>query len=256
MIGIGIITYDREEKFNRVLSSIKLDHVGRIVAVKDGGKSPYKELPYRDNKIEFYELSENLGVGRCKNLLIDKLLEKGCDHIFLLEDDCLVKNNAVWEYCISFAEESGLLHFNWNDYRHKRFATAEFDKHKAALCHNTEASFSYFHRTFLEEIRFDEKYMNAWEHIDIEIQGETKGFLPPFRWFVSPSDLNLYLEDIDTNDSSITNREHYHERVINGHHYFEKKWGKKVNEIAQVDRNNFYEKMKQITIKYANRNSN
>lgn len=256
MIGIGLITYDREEKFNRVLSSIKLDHIGRIVAVKDGGKSPYKELPYRDDKIEFYELSENLGVGRCKNLLIDKLLEKGCDHIFLLEDDCLVKDNAVWEYCISFAEESGLLHFNWNDYRHKRFATAEFDKHKAALCHNTEASFSYFHRTFLEEIRFDEKYMNAWEHIDIEIQGETKGFLPPFRWFVSPSDLNLYLEDIDTNDSSITNREHYHERVINGHHYFEKKWGKKVNEIAQVDRNNFYEKMKQITIKYANRNSN
>jgi hypothetical protein len=174
----------------------------------------------------------------------------------LLEDDCLVKDNAVWEYCVSFSEESGLLHFNWNDYRHKRFATAEFDKHKAALCHNTEASFSYFHRNFLEEIRFDEKYMNAWEHIDIEIQGETKGFLPPFRWFVSPSDLNLYLEDIDTNDSSITNREHYHERVINGHHYFEKKWGKKVNEIAQVDRNTFYEKMKQITIKYANRNSN
>jgi len=254
MIGIGLITYNREEKFNRVLSSIKLDQIGHIVAVKDGGKSFYNELPYTDQKVEFHQLKENIGVGRCKNFILENLLQKGCEHIFLLEDDCLVKDNNVWDYCVSFAEESGLLHFNWNDYRHGRFATAEFDKHKAALCHNTEASFSYFHKTFLEDIRFDENYMNAWEHIDIELQGEKKGFLPPFRWFVSPSDLNLYLEDIDSNDSSITNRENYHERVINGHHYFEKKWGKKVNEILPVDNKTFYDKMKEITIKYAKRN--
>ena len=256
MIGIGVITYDREEKFNRVLSSIELPFVGRIVAVKDGGKPPYKNLPYKDQHYEFHQMTENIGVGRCKNFLINQLLEKGCEDIFLLEDDCLVKDNGVWEYCLSFRKESGLLHFNWNDYRYPRFSTAIFHKHKAALCHNTEGSFSYFHKKFLEEIRFDENYINAWEHIDIEIQGEKKGFLPPFRTFVSPAELGNYLEDIDSNDSSITGRENYTERVINGHHYFENKWGKKVNEIGSVDMKTFYEKMKEITIKYADRNNN
>jgi hypothetical protein len=253
MIGIGLITYDREEKFNRVLNSIELSSVGSIIVVKDGGKPSYKSLPYKDQLFEYYEMTDNLGVGRCKNLLIDKLLEKGCEDIFLLEDDCLVKDNNVWEYCISFRKESGLLHFNWNDYRHGRISTAVFDKHKAAICYDTEGSFSYFHKKFLEEIRFDENYINAWEHVDIEIQGDKKGFLPPFRTFISPSELEKYLENIDTNDSSITGRENYQERVINGHHYLEQKWGKKIEQFQPVDMNTFYEKMKDITTKYAER---
>jgi hypothetical protein len=250
-IGIGIITYDRSEKFKKVYNSIDKGNK-EIVVVKDGGKPDY-DLQIDSNYIK---MDDNKGVGFCKNRAIEFLKSKDVDSYFILEDDCLVKDNGVWDYCVSFSEESGLLHFNWNDYRHSRFATAEFHKHKAALCHNTEASFSYFHKKFLEDIRFDENYINAWEHIDLELQGEKKGFLPPFRWFVSPSDLNDYLESIDTDDSSITGKDNYHERVVSGHHYFEKKWGKKVNEIPLVDGKTFYEKMKEITIKYANRNSN
>jgi hypothetical protein len=247
MIGVGIITYNRPEEFSKIVDSIK--NVDHLVCLKDGGKPKYANIPQCD----FIEFSENKGVGICKNWLIENLLAKDCEHIFLVEDDCLIKNNEVWEYCISFSKESGLLHFNWNDYRHKRFATAIFNKHKAALCHDTEANFSYFHREFLKDIRFDPNFINAWEHIDIEIQGENKGFLPPFRTFVSPSELGNYLELIDNGISTITGKEKYTDRVIDGHHYFENKWGKKINQFQTVDMKTFYDKMKEITLKYGNR---
>lgn len=257
MIGIGIITYNREEQFNRILRSVELSSVGsRIIAVKDGGCPKYQSLTYSDTLYEFYEMSDNIGVGRCKNFLIEKLLEKGCTDIFLLEDDCLVKDNGVWDYCISFKNESGLLHFNWNDYRYPRFTTAVFDKHKAALCVNTEGNFSYFHKDFLENIRFDENYKNAWEHIDVELQGETKGFLPAFRIFVSPSELSNYLELVDQGESTISGKSGYKENVAKGYQYFVKKWGKDANQWPVVDMATFYERMKNITLKYANRNSN
>lgn len=255
MIGIGIVTFDREEKFNRVLNSIELSSVGRIIAVKDGGKPPYKSSSLTNKIYEYYEMSDNIGVGRCKNFLIEKLLEKGCEDIFLLEDDCLIKDNGVWEYCLSFKNESGLLHFNWNDYRFKRILTAEFDKHKAAICSETEGNFSYFHKDFLKEIRFDENFKNAWEHIEIEIQGEVKGFLPAFRLFVSPSELSNYLELIDDGVSTIFEDKKAFENVKTGHDYFVKKWGRGVNEWPRIDYKTFYSRMKEITIKYANRNN-
>lgn len=248
MIGVGIVTYDREEKFYRILDSVKgVDH---IVLVKDGGRPKYQRIPNHD----FFQLTENKGVGFCKNLAINRLLEKGCDHIFLLEDDCLVTDQNVWKYCISFSEESGLLHFNWNDYRYPRFAKASFPNHEASLSHHTEANFSYFHKDFLREIRFDEQYINAWEHIDIEIQGEKLGFLPPFRLFVSPANLGNYLKLIDDGKSTISGKELYQQRVIDGHHHLKDKWGKAINEIDPPNLDEFYEKMKEITMKYAKRN--
>lgn len=248
MIGVGIITYDRQDQFYKILNSIKL--VDCVIAVKDGGKPKYEGIPLL---CDFYELNANKGVGFCKNLLIQKLLEKGCDDIFLLEDDCLVKDNSIWNYCMSFSKESGLLHFNWNDYRHSRFATAQFIKHTASICAETEANFSYFHKLFLEKVRFDDSYINAWEHIDLELQGEAEGFLPPFRTFVSPSNLNKYLQLIDYNESTISGKELYEERVIQGHEHFKNKWGNYINDIPTATMEDFYNKMKEITLKYAKR---
>lgn len=248
MIGVGIATYNREKQFERICQSVSgVDHV---LCVKDGGHPPYQYIP----PFQYIQKETNSGIGICKNILIDGLLEKGCTHIFILEDDCLVKDNGVWNYCIEFSKETGLLHFNWNDYRYPGFMTAMFQKYSAIVSTNTEANFSYFHKDFLKEIRFDPAYKNAWEHIDLEIQGERKGFLPPFRTFVSPSGLNQYLELIDDDKSTITGIGEYNRNVADGHYHFMMKWGKSVNEMTvPVDSKTFYEKMKEITIKYASR---
>lgn len=249
-IGVGVITYNREEQFTQIIKSLDIDVIDHIVAVKDGGKLSY-DVP--DATYHMVELDENSGVATCKNIAIEHLLTLGCDHIFILEDDCLVVNNDIWEYCISFSQDSGLLHFNWNDYRSTKFATLSFKKHLASLCHDTEANFSYFHKTFLQKIRFDQEYINAWEHIDIELQGEKQGFLPPFRYFVCPLDMGNYLKLIDKGESTITGKSQYQQRVSLGHEHFRKKWGKSVSEIIPPPFDDFYNSMKNITKKYARR---
>jgi hypothetical protein len=104
-----------------------------------------------------------------------------------------------------------------------------------------------------KNIKFDEKFVNAWEHVDLEMQGCEKGFLPPFRTFICPADLGKCLKLIDNNISTISGKDNYNQRVTEGFTYFTQKWGKSVNDIAPVPMDEFYEKMKKITLKYAER---
>lgn len=248
MIGIGIVTYNRPDKYCKILESIqKVDH---ILSIKDGGKPDY---PCHVDIC----LPDNRGVGACKNILLNQLLNKGFEHIFLLEDDCLVLNNDVWQYCIDFVKETGLLHFNWNDYRFNRWGIGECGRFKVSLCLNTEANFSYFHKTFLEKIRFDENYFNGWEHADLELQAERLGFAPSFGIFVSPYELNNYLKLIDDGESTITNKdEKYHDRILKGRQYFHKKWGKDILDIYNSDLEVMKKNFSEIRKQYADSNSN
>jgi len=242
MIGTGIITYNREKQFSRIKDSIK--HVDVVFSIKDGGKDKYS-VPVD------VVLDTNVGVGKCKNITIQSLLEKGCEHIFLLEDDCLIKDNRVWEYCIEFSQQTGLLHFNWNDYRYDKIGIAEWGNLKASLCYNTEANFSYFHKSFLEKITFDENYFNGWEHADLELQADRLGFAPSFGIFISPFDLSQYLELIDDGESTITGKSlEYMDRIQKGRNYFNNKWGKDIMELYDFDMINFKNKFKEIKQKY------
>lgn len=252
MIGVGVVTYDREKQFFDILKSISKVEVDHIVCVKDGGKAAYSRKPNHD----FFELRENKGVGFCKNLCIERLLEDGCDHIFILEDDAFVKDNSVWKYCIEFAEETGLLHFNWNNYRSedRMHIPAAFPNFKALISYNTEANFSYFHRKYLENIRFDVNFVNAWEHVDVEYQGVMQGFLPAFRMFVSPMELGTYLKVVDEGKSTIAGKPLHQERIYAGHKHWIEKWGVDIKDLHPIPMEQFVEKMKEITKKYGQSN--
>jgi hypothetical protein len=252
MIGVGIVTYDREKKFSEAYDAIDYSLIDKTFHVKDGGKPPYSDSERYEN---LWELDENKGVGFCKNLIIDNLLNWDCEHNFILEDDCRVTDNNVWKYCIDFAKHTGLLHFNWNNYRSEdtRHTLVKFPKCDALMSYNVDANFSYFNREFLKNIRFDENYINAWEHVDVEYQGIIQGFLPAFRMFVSPAYLNHYLRTDDGGESTIVGRPLHHERIIEGFHYWGKKWGKNISEIDTLPMEEFKVNMKEITKKYAQR---
>ena len=58
---------------------------------------------------------------------------------------------------------------------------------------------------------------------------------------------------IDNNESTISGKELYTERVKAGFEHWMSKWGKPVQEMLPVNNEVFYEKMKAITMKYAKR---
>ena len=91
MIGVGIVTYNRPERFREAFDAIQHPDIDRYYHVKDGGGDNY------ENFKDLHQLTENRGVGVCKNIILQNLLEQGCDDIFLLEDDSLITNSDVWK---------------------------------------------------------------------------------------------------------------------------------------------------------------
>ena len=91
-IGVGIITYNRPEYYQKVFNSIPKDKIDFLVVVNDG------EFVYVDPKDANTVIhnKNQLGVAVSKNKALKELIDLGCEHLFLIEDDILIKNANVF----------------------------------------------------------------------------------------------------------------------------------------------------------------
>ena len=48
-----------------------------------------------------------------KNIAMQKLLDKGCDYIFIIEDDMIILDDSVFNKYIQASKVSGIQHFNY-----------------------------------------------------------------------------------------------------------------------------------------------
>ena len=55
----------------------------------------------------------DVGVGACKNIAAKRLLDAGCMHIFLVEDDVKIKKDSVFTEYIKTAREFNIEHLNF-----------------------------------------------------------------------------------------------------------------------------------------------
>ena len=102
-IGVGITTCNRQDFFNECVKSIDLSKIDHLVIVNDG--KPFEFIP-ESEKIVIIHNEHNLGVAKTKNKILKALLEFGCDHIFTLEDDCIIVDNSVFDVYIKAAKEN------------------------------------------------------------------------------------------------------------------------------------------------------
>ncbi|MCQ9385129.1 glycosyltransferase [Brevibacterium moorei] len=119
-IGIGITTRNRPELLKRlldqVISSAPAD--ARIVVVDDSSTKP-AVVPGRVNTLIRY--SDNVGVAQAKNKCIEELMrDKGVAHLFLLDDDAIIKDGGVWDAYVAapephYAYSSGLIEVHRQD---------------------------------------------------------------------------------------------------------------------------------------------
>lgn len=251
-IGLGIVTCNRPEFVSKCIESIDLTMVNEKVIVNDGTiKVDHTGFFVINNK-------ENLGVGKSKNKLLKHLYDKGCDYIFILEDDMLILDNNVFNKYIEAHKASNIHHFNYGPGSpFNRKQNMEFDLHnrheldqhsepnprkiidygngvKISLFQHTVAMFSFFTRKVIEEVGYiDEDFYNAWEHVDHTYRIIKAGYHPPFWYFADLYDSHKFLteapEAIDK--SSIANdSEQWKKNVYGGREIYLKKHGHYPNE--------------------------
>lgn len=250
-IGVGVITCNRPEFLRNLINSLVPceKSIDEFVVVNDGKPVTDYDLPFGkwiDNEV-------NLGVGKSKNKALKYLYGKGCDYLFLIEDDMIIKDPNIFNEYINASKESGIQHFNYGPGSpfNRKQKIKDFDLHnrhlldqhtepnprliveyknsRIALYLHTVAMFSFFTKNVIETVGYiDEDFYNAWEHVDHTYRIIKAGYHPPFWWFADIADSTKYLTEAPgaIDNSSIADKtDQWHKNVYNGREIYFKKHG-------------------------------
>jgi len=168
-IGLGIVTYNRPDYFQQCLDGVA-KHMGDANVIwthNDGSTEDYSNVTVPDH-IQVHTAEKNGGVAKSKNWLLRKLLDEGCDYIFLLEDDVVpISDQAIAGY-IDAANQSKLHHYNFAHHGIANDQGPAMLAGKTNFYHHFVGAYSMYTRPSLEEVGlFDEKFHNAWEHVEL-----------------------------------------------------------------------------------------
>lgn len=229
-IGLAIVTYKRQDYFERTLASLPKTSLDNIVVINDGPAYPVEA--YQGVNVIQHEV--NQGVAAAKNNGIKYLLDNGCDHIFTLEDDMNILDSTCFQQYVAASKKTGIQHFNYGpgspfnrkqtmqnfDLQNRQKLNQDSEPNpklvidygddiKIALYEHTVAMFSYFTKQVIDKVGLiDTQFVNAWEHVDHTYQIIKAGFHPPFWWFadLANSDELMKPQDGAIDNSSIADK--------------------------------------------------
>ena len=210
-IGAAVITYNRPEYFKRCINSIPA--LDQLVVVNDG--NPYDSSLYPNTVKELIQHTHNKSVGVSKNEAMRYLIQTGCDSIFLIEDDMLIKNEKVFEDYIKLASATGIWHLNFGYHgpanrkpdgtKNPRLVVEYKNDLKLALNPNCVGAVSYYLRGVIKNVGYmDEKFNNAWEHVEHTYRIIKAGLHPPFWWFADLANSDEYIQEQASSTVSTT----------------------------------------------------
>lgn len=257
-IGVGMVTYNAEDRIKQSAFTVP-EWVENFVIVNDG--TPYSTDSYPKHATVIQHM-KNECVGKSKNDAIQWLMNRGCEHIFIIEDDILIKDEKVFEEYIKHSLISGIKHLNFalhgpaNKKNSSSFNTLEERANiedsgepnprlkmkyendvTISLYPNSVGAFSYYHRNVIDNIGlFDSHFKNAWEHVDHTLMAIKKGFHPSFWYFADIDKSWEYLTDISGSiqNSTIARSETWNRNYKMGSEYFLRKHGTYPTQIPLV----------------------
>ena len=264
-IGLGIITYNREDFYNKCIESVCPCPLDEVVTVNDG--EPYKTEPICGELIQH---KKNKGVGVSKNDALKHLIDKGCEHLFLMEDDIIIKNPQgegyrVFAEYIRAAHRSGLWHlmFGYHGPANKGRdghgpvprAGVQYDKDcEISFNNHCVGAFCYYHKGVIKNAGLmDETFKNAWEHVEHSYRIVKMGLLPAYWWWPDITGSCNYLDEqaCSEENSSIRPRSDWIENIETGSKYFQKKHGYYPTTVPDTTLDQVKERLKRIKQSYS-----
>lgn len=237
-IGLGIVTCNRPDFLKKVVDSLECipqDKLAALAICNDGSEI----LDYDFSHIALFQNKQNIGVGKSKNKLMRYLLNEGCDHIFIMEDDILIRNSDVFDAYITARNITGIQHFNFGYHGPANKAgisggiprpryVIDYGDLKIAINQHSVGAFCYYTREVLETVGLiDEEFHNAFEHVEHDYRIAKAGFCTPYWNWPDLSNSTEYLEEVECSEksSSIRPRSDWQDNIQKGAILFQKKHG-------------------------------
>jgi GT2 family glycosyltransferase len=235
MVFVGIVTKDRVDFFKKCYDSVKKsENVNYIMVVNDGNEDVLVD------KSNFYvKNAKNLGVGKSKNILFKKALSLNCDHIFIVEDDIVIKDPNTFNEYINARNLTGIQHFcfGYHGPANKNGISGgkpcpryivDYGKVKIAINMHSVGAFCYYSKDVLKKVGLiDEDFINAFEHVEHSYRISKKGYTTPYwNWADLANSCDL-IDEIECSEksSTIRPRKDWQENIIKGAKLFQQKHG-------------------------------
>ncbi len=224
-IGLGLVTCKAPEKIVQSAPTVP-QNLDAFVIVNDGTPYPAHCYPAHAHVITH---PSNLSVGQAKNTAFTYLMDQGIEHLFLMEDDVIIKNPTVFNAYVDLARTSGIGHLSYAlqgpsnmqlPLLHRLVtlltlghAGRTFDESKAipapiagveyangtrmAVYRHCPGAFCYYHRSIIEKIGLnDTVFINALEHLDHTYRIAQANLIPPYGYFGDLLRSDTYLGNI------------------------------------------------------------
>jgi GT2 family glycosyltransferase len=253
-IGVGVITCGRKEMFDKLFNSLLIckDQIDQLFIIEDT-RNPNPDFENYiiestqdkwkgDNSLVRITTDVNLGVAKSKNYALQHLLNKGCDHIFLIEDDMLIKDPNIFQAYIDASKKSGIQHLmfgyhgpaNKNGISHGKPCprlVVDYGDLSLAFNQHCVGAFCYYSRKSLEDVGLiDEKFRNSFDHVSHSYELALKGYSTPYWWWADLANSLDYIEEqaCSEENSSIKTPESmqkWQDNIRGSMDYFKEKFG-------------------------------
>ena len=191
-VGIGIVTCNRPEFLKNLIDSLEGCKYDELIIINDGDSLPDLDtsLPHT-----LLQNEKNINVGASKNRAMKFLLDKGCDYIFTLEDDIIIKDKDIFCKYIDASKKTNLKHFNFgfsqrenldNQLKPVYRKVIDYGNNiKLVLTKNILGAFTFYTRTALQTIGLHHKKFNKGhgDHLELTYRAAKHCFGTPFWWF-------------------------------------------------------------------------
>lgn len=227
-VGVGITTYNRANYFKQSFTAA-IDKLHNVVDVwcvyEDGSDKDVKEyneiFKWIEKEYPFVKIFRpraNGGVAKAKNTLLKHMMDEGCDYLFVLEDDIIVKDEKAVTGYIESAKNSGFSHlcFAYHGPMNQEgpmYKDQWLEYHGACI-----GAWCMYTKEIIEKCGyFNEKMINAFEHVHLTKRIGDQGFCPPFGLFIDATGSKDWLEEIpgSIDHSSIRPREDWQKNIDN-----------------------------------------
>lgn len=172
-IGLGVVTYNRPKYLNQTWKEVEkyiLPKVDYAVVYNDGSTEDYSKPYKRINKAAkttIIDNPENHGVAVAKNAVMQKLLDLGCDYIFVTEDDILPTSPMVIPAYLAAHRMSGIDHLMFAHHGDGNSQGAIDVQGPIVWWPASVGAFTFYTREVLERVGLmDENFVNAFEHVE------------------------------------------------------------------------------------------
>lgn len=100
-IGVAISTYNRQDVLSTTLTHIIKHTPGAYIVVVDDASTTPVIVP---DEVILLRNEKNSGIASTKNRGIEALMDEGCEHLFLLDDDVYPVVDGWWEHYVNSPE--------------------------------------------------------------------------------------------------------------------------------------------------------